>query len=152
MNERDMFDLILDQPEPDLPSVVDAAVTGGRRARRRRRFAVLASMAGVVVIAGIGVIPMLDRTAKEPVAPVAPGSPPLVRTVPATELPASPLPLPAAEEATPRGTPTGATVPPEPGSATGTPLPTTARSDARDPRSSCAPPESSAVCEAETSR
>ncbi|MYW06081.1 hypothetical protein [Streptomyces sp. SID3343] len=50
MNDRDMFHLILDQPEPDFPSVVDAAVADGKRVRRRRHVAVLGSAAAVLAI------------------------------------------------------------------------------------------------------
>ncbi|MET7297528.1 hypothetical protein [Embleya sp. NPDC005575] len=73
MNDRDMFQLILDQPEPDLPSVVDAAVAGGRRARRRRRVVTLGTGAAVLAIAGAGLF--LTPSNPERVGPAAPVPP-----------------------------------------------------------------------------
>jgi len=147
MNERDMFDLILDQPEPDLPSVVDAAVAGGRRALRRRRFAALASAAGVVLIAGIGVLPALDRTTEEPAAP---GAPPVVRLVPTAELPSSRASLPPRETAEPRPESTPSAVRPPESAPDATASPPAAPSDPRDAPSACTRPSYPAVCESPT--
>ncbi|MYS84191.1 hypothetical protein [Embleya scabrispora] len=73
MNDHDLFQLILDQPEPDFPSVVDAAVAGGRRARRRRRVATLGAGAAVLAIAGAGLF--LAPSNPERVGPAAPVPP-----------------------------------------------------------------------------
>jgi len=147
MNERDMFDLILDQPEPDLPSVVDAAVAGGRRALRRRRFAALASAAGVVVIAGIGVLPTLDRAAEEPMGP---GTPPAVRLVPTPELPSATASLPTRHIAEPRQEATAAAAGPRPSGGAATASPPAAPSGPHDAPSPCTRPAAPAVCESST--
>jgi hypothetical protein len=88
MNDRDMFHLILDQVEPDFPSVVDAAVADGKRVRRRRRIAVLGSAAAVLAIAaaGLALVPSNHET-------VGPATPLPVSVLP-RPTPASNLPLP----------------------------------------------------------
>lgn len=87
MNDHDLFELILDQPEPDFPSVVDAAVADGRRVRRRRRMA--ASGAGVAVLAiasaGLFLVPS-HQASVGPAAPV----PPAATRVPMPTMPSGP--------------------------------------------------------------
>ncbi|MFI6581552.1 hypothetical protein [Embleya sp. NPDC050493] len=87
MNDHDLFQLILDQPEPDFPSVVDAAVEGGRRARRRRRMTMLGAGAAVLAIAGAGLLLVPSNPQRVgPAAPVPPA---------ATVAPSRPTPDPA---------------------------------------------------------
>ncbi|MFE3197445.1 hypothetical protein ACWGR4_01355 [Embleya sp. NPDC055664] len=103
MNDRDLFALMLDQPEPDFPSVVDAAVAGGKRIRRRRRVAALGAGVGVLVIAGTGLFltPSQQATVRPgtDVRPAATtGATETARPNPAVDAPASAQPASAAPE------------------------------------------------------
>ncbi|MFE5326427.1 hypothetical protein ACFRCG_08555 [Embleya sp. NPDC056575] len=103
MNDRDLFALMLDQPEPDFPSVVDAAVAGGKRIRRRRRVAALGAGVGVLAIAGAGLFlaPSQQATVR-PATDVRPaattGGAETVRPSPAVDAPASAEPASATPE------------------------------------------------------
>ncbi|WP_439677162.1 hypothetical protein [Embleya sp. MST-111070] len=103
MNDRDLFALMLDQPEPDFPSVVDAAVAGGKRIRRRRRVAALGAGVGVLVIAGVGLFLAPSRQATvRPATDVRPatttGATETIRPNPAVDAPASAEPASATPE------------------------------------------------------
>lgn len=103
MNDRDLFALMLDQPEPDFPSVVDAAVAGGKRIRRRRRVAALGAGVGVLAIAGAGLFlaPSQQATVR-PATDVRPaattGGAETVRPSPAVDAPAPAEPASATPE------------------------------------------------------
>ncbi|GCD97572.1 hypothetical protein [Embleya hyalina] len=100
MNDRDLFRLMLDQPEPDFPSVVDAAVAGGKRIRRRRRVAVLGTGVGVLAIAGAGLFlaPSQQATVR-PATDVPPAATTgTILPTPAVDAPASAEPASAAPQ------------------------------------------------------
>ncbi len=99
MNDRDLFELILDQPEPDFPSVIDAVVAGGKRVRRRRRVAALGSVAAVLAFAGLGLA--LAPSNHEAVRPATP--PPASVAPPPTQTRTPPPSTPTTSDPTPSG-------------------------------------------------
>ncbi|MBQ0887878.1 hypothetical protein KBZ94_23635 [Streptomyces sp. RM72] len=75
------------RPEPALPSVVDAAVTGGRRIRRRRMVLAAAStLVGVACVATVATT-LSGADAKPGPQPVAPAATPSATPSPSTAAP-----------------------------------------------------------------
>ncbi|MGP2437383.1 hypothetical protein [Streptomyces sp. JW3] len=89
---RAAFQAVLDAgPEPALPSVTDAAVTGGRRIRRRRAVAGTASalaVCAVTVTVAVGLSGTDGGPAQRPLAPAGTGRP---TPGPLTPTPAPPV-------------------------------------------------------------
>ncbi|WP_200303953.1 hypothetical protein [Streptomyces adelaidensis] len=94
MDERDddalhaaFQELLGSRPEPPLPSVVDAAVTGGRRIRRRRVVLAAASTLAVVACTVAVATTLSGPDAGHSPRPVAPAATPPARPGPTTAAP-----------------------------------------------------------------